>query len=116
MSCGLLVAAGLMIRTVINVARFDYGFATTDIFTARLGLFEKDYPTPPAQWQFYDALMTGLEGRPGVRAVAFTSDLPARGGQMHPVTRRRRGVSHRTGSPAGPPHRDHARATSTSST
>jgi predicted permease len=85
-SCGLLVAAGLMIRTVINVARFDYGFDTGDIFTARLGLFEKDYPTPPAQWQFYDALMTGLEGRPGVRAVAFTSDLPARGGQMHPVT------------------------------
>lgn len=44
-SCGLLVAAGLMIRTVINVAGFDYGFATTDIFTARVGLFEKDYPT-----------------------------------------------------------------------
>ena len=29
---------------------------------------------------------SGLEGRPGVRAVAFTSDLPARGGQMQPVT------------------------------
>ena len=85
-SCGLLVAAGLMIRTVINVSRFDYGFATNDIFTARLGLFEKDYPTPQAQWRFYDALLTSLEGRPGVRAVAFTSDLPARGGQMHPVT------------------------------
>ena len=85
-SCGLLVAAGLMIRTVINVSRFDYGFATNDIFTARLGLFEKDYPTPQAQSQFYDALLTSLEGAPGVRAVAFTSDLPARGGQMHPVT------------------------------
>ena len=85
-SCGLLVAAGLMIRTVINVARFDYGFATQDIFTARLGLFEKDYPTTQAQWQFYDALLRGLEGRPGVRAVAWTSDLPARGGQMQPVT------------------------------
>ena len=67
-------------------SRFDYGFATNDIFTARLGLFEKDYPTPKAQRQFYDALMPGLEGRPGIRAVAFTSDLPARGGQMHPLT------------------------------
>ncbi len=85
-SCGLLVAAGLMIRTVINVARFDYGFATDDIFTARLGLFEKDYPTPEAQWQFYDGLLRGLEGRPGIRAAAFVSDLPARGGQMQPVT------------------------------
>ncbi|MGQ0736899.1 MAG: ABC transporter permease [Acidobacteriota bacterium] len=85
-SCGLLVAAGLMIRTVINVANFDYGFATTDIFTARLGLFEKDYPSTQAQLQFYDELLRRLEGRPGVRAVAFTSDLPARGGQLHPVT------------------------------
>lgn len=85
-SCGLLVGAGLMIRTVINVARFDYGFNTTDIFTARLGLFEKDYPTKQAQWRFYEELMRRLDGRPGIRAVALTSDLPARGGQMPPVT------------------------------
>jgi predicted permease len=85
-SCGLLVAAGLMIRTVVNVANFNYGFATTDIFTARLGLFEKDYPTADAQRQFYDAVLQGLDGRPGVRSVAFTSDLPARGGQLHPLT------------------------------
>lgn len=85
-SCGLLVAAGLMIRTVVNVARFDYGFATTNIFTARLGLFDKDYPTPTAQWQFYDALLQGLAARPGVRSVALASDLPARGGQLQPVT------------------------------
>jgi hypothetical protein len=85
-SCGLLVAAGLMIRTVINISSFDYGFSTQNIFTARLGLFAKDYPTAQAQWQFYDGVMQGLEGRPGIRAVAFTSDLPARGGQMHPLT------------------------------
>ena len=68
-SCGLLVAAGLMIRTVINVSRFDYGFATNDIFTARLGLFAKDYPTPQAQSQFYDAVIQGLgrDGRASVR-------------------------------------------------
>ena len=86
-SCGLLVAAGLMIRTVVNVTRFDYGFRTDNIFTARVGLFEKDYPTPRAQLQFYDGLIARLEGQPGVRAVAFTSDLPGRGtGQMHPLT------------------------------
>jgi putative ABC transport system permease protein len=85
-SCGLLVAAGLMIRTVINISRFDDGFATADIFTARLGLFENDYPTPQAQLQFYDAIERALEGRPGIRSVAFTSDLPARGGQLHPLT------------------------------
>jgi predicted permease len=85
-SCGLLVAAGLMIRTVVNVSRFDYGFNTSHIFTARLGLFEKDYPTKQAQWRFYDEAMRRLEGKPGIRSVAFTSDLPARGGQMPPLT------------------------------
>ena len=85
-SCGLLVAAGLMTRTVINIARFDYGFETANVFTARLGLFDKDYPTKQAQMQFYDRLIERLQGRPGIRGVAFTSDLPARGGQMHPLT------------------------------
>jgi predicted permease len=85
-SCGLLVAAGLMIRTVVNVTRFDYGFDTSNILTARVGLFEKDYPTADSQRRFYDGLVERLEGRPGIRSVAWTSDLPARGGQMHPLT------------------------------
>jgi predicted permease len=86
-SCSLLVAAGLMIRTVVNVTRFDYGFDTANIFTARLGLFEKDYPTPRSQLQFYDQVLDRLDGRPGLRAAAFTSDLPGRGtGQMLPLT------------------------------
>jgi len=86
-SCSLLIAAGLMIRTVVNVATFDWGFEPANIFTARVGLFEKDYPTPAAQLQFYDGLLDRLAGRPGLRAAAFTSDLPGRGSsQMQPLT------------------------------
>ena len=85
-SCGLLVAAGLMVRTVVNVTRFDYGFNTANILTARVGLFEKDYPTKESQLRLYEGLVERLEGRPGIRAVAWTSDLPARGGQMHPLS------------------------------
>jgi predicted permease len=86
-SCSLLIAAGLMIRTVVNVATFDYGFDPANIFTARVGLFEKDYPTPAAQLQFYDGLLGRLAGRPGLRAAAFTSDLPGRStSQMQPLT------------------------------
>lgn len=81
-SCGLLVAAGLMIRTIVNVARFDYGYNTTNVFTARLGLFAKDYPTPVAQRQFYDRVRQRVESLAGVRTVAYTSDLPGRGSQM----------------------------------
>jgi len=78
-SCGLLVAGGLMIRTIVNVARFDYGFNTANIFTARLGLFAKDYPTPAAQLQFYDRARERVAALPGVRGVSFTSDVPGRG-------------------------------------
>jgi putative ABC transport system permease protein len=81
-SCGLLVAAGLMIRTIVNVARFDYGYNTANVFTARLGLFAKDYPTELAQRQFYDRARERVGNLPGVRMVAYTSDLPARGSQM----------------------------------
>jgi predicted permease len=82
LSCGLLVAAGLMIRTIVNVANFDYGYNTANIFTARLGLFEKDYPTKTAQWQFYEEAMRRVGSLPGARIAAFTSDMPARGSQM----------------------------------
>ena len=78
-SCGLLVAAGLMIRTIVNVARFDYGYNTANVYTARLGLFAKDYPTPLAQRQFYDRVRLQVGNLPGVRTAAYTSDLPSRG-------------------------------------
>lgn len=81
-SCGLLVAAGLMIRTIVNVADFDYGFDTSNVYTARLGLFPGDYPTPTAERQFYDRTRRRVAALPGVRQVAYTSDLPARGGPM----------------------------------
>jgi len=86
LSCGLLVAAALMIRTVVAVAHFDYGFTTDNIFTARIGLVEKDYPTKEDQLRFYDELLRRLEDRPGVQSVSLTSDLPANGGMMQALS------------------------------
>lgn len=104
LSCGLLVASGLMIRTIVNIARFDYGYQTSNVYTARLGLFAKDYPTPTAQRQFYERARERIEALPGVKAVAYGSDLPGRGSsqmqrlsvvgtpypteQDHPIARR----------------------------
>lgn len=86
LSCGLLVAAGLMIKTVLRVTQFDYGFNTDNVFTSRIGLFEADYPGSEAQWQFYEELLRNLENKPGVRTVALSSDLPARGGMTLPLS------------------------------
>ena len=79
LSCGLLVPAGLMIKSVVRLKTTEFGFATHDVFTARLGLFEAAYPDSVARLRFFDELLRRLEGRPGVSAAALTSNLPVAG-------------------------------------
>jgi putative ABC transport system permease protein len=80
LSCGLLVAAGLMIKSVTNLRTVDYGFPTAEIFTARLGLMEADYPTEAEHRQFYMELEERLKGIPDARSTALTTGLPAASG------------------------------------
>ena len=85
-SCALLVAAGLMIRTVTNVSQFEYGFDTDHLFTGRLGRLDADYPMAQEKQQFYEAVLRRLDDQPGIRSASLTSHLPALGGQMHPLS------------------------------
>jgi predicted permease len=78
LSCGLLVAAGLMVKSVIQLRTFDYGF-DTGVFTARVALFEGDYPSPESRRQFYDELLAGLGGIGGVEAAGLGTVLPVLG-------------------------------------
>jgi putative ABC transport system permease protein len=79
LSCALLVSAGMMVRSVINLRALDLGFDERQVFTARLGLFETDYPDDEARWRFYDRLVQDLAAEPGVEAAALTTSLPATG-------------------------------------
>lgn len=79
LSCGLLVAAGLMVKSVVRLKTFDYGVATRDVFTARIGLFESAYPDSLNRQQFWSGLVQRLESKPGAHGVALTSRLPAIG-------------------------------------
>ncbi len=85
-SCALLVGAGLMIRTVINMSQFDYAFDTDNIFTARLRLLDGDYPTAQDKQQFGDDLLRRLDEQPGIRSASLTSHLPASGGLMQQLS------------------------------
>jgi predicted permease len=78
-SFGLLVMAGLMIQSVTNVARADFGFAMKDVWSARLTLAEADYPGEPERRQFADAALARLRSLPGVQAVAFGTGIPLGG-------------------------------------
>ncbi len=79
LSVGLLVAAGLMVKSVMNLRTIDFGFATRDVFTARVGLFETDYPDDASRIRFAEELVRRLEVIPGAEGVALTSVLPGLG-------------------------------------
>lgn len=79
MSCALLVAAGLMIKTMVNLGSIDMGIATDDVFTASVTLSEADYPDQAGRVRFFDELLTRLQAKPGVRAAAATTNLPVVG-------------------------------------
>ena len=79
LSCGLLVASGLMVRSVAKLRTMDPGVATQNIFTARVG-FPTTYTDTAAQTRYFDELTRQLSALPGVQGVSLSSQLPAAGG------------------------------------
>ncbi len=75
-SVGLLVVAGLQVKGMLILRNLDYGFRTEEVFTARVGLFESEFPTPEERWEFYREVRDRLAARPEVRAATLTSVLP----------------------------------------
>ncbi|NUQ11505.1 MAG: ABC transporter permease [Gemmatimonadaceae bacterium] len=78
LSCALLVASGLMIRSVTRLGAVDPGFRTSGIFTARIG-FPATYTDTAMQRQFHEQLRERLMQIPGVQNATLASGLPAVG-------------------------------------
>jgi putative ABC transport system permease protein len=76
LSCGLLVAAGLMIKSVTKMRTMDPGYVTANVFTGRVG-FPVAYTDTLAEWRFFDDLLQRVSALPGVQSAAITSGLPA---------------------------------------
>ena len=85
-SCGLLIAAGLMIKSVANLRTMDLGFEPESVLTGRVGIFEVDYPTSQARSAFFEELEQRVEALPGVTAAALSTDLPGLGGGLWEMT------------------------------
>jgi predicted permease len=78
-SCGLLIAAGLMIKSVAQLKYVQMPFAVDDILTARVDLPRTSYPDSPASIRFFEQLLPKLQGVPGVAAATLSDGLPAAG-------------------------------------
>jgi len=83
LSCALLIAAGFMVRSIVNLNRTELGFETEGVLAGRVGLFESDYPDANSRDQFFQQLDERLAAQPGVQAAGLTSDLPGMGGARY---------------------------------
>jgi predicted permease len=72
----LLVGAGLMIRSFLNLYTIDLGIKTENLMTMRMVLPTNKYPTPDARRAFYDHLSPRLEGIAGIESVSFGTNVP----------------------------------------
>ena len=79
LSCALLIASGLMVRSVVQLRTVPLPFATANIFTARVNLPELEYADTAARVRFYDELLPRLAAIPGVEAATLSDGLPASG-------------------------------------
>jgi predicted permease len=76
LACVLLIAAGLILHSFVNLLRSDPGFRPQQVLTAGISLPYENYKTAPQSRRFYSQLIANLAALPGVQSVGVGSDLP----------------------------------------
>src|SRR4029079_4763885 len=84
-SCGLLIAAGLMIKSVVQLKNVQMPFGIEKILTARVDLPTGNYPDSAASIRFFERLLPCLQVLRGVEAAPRSDGLPAAGNGSVPV-------------------------------
>lgn len=79
LSCALLVCAGLMVKSIVQIQTLDLGFEESGLLTFRVALYEADYPELADRTAFWRDLLPRLQAMPGVEAAAAISSLPTNG-------------------------------------
>jgi len=75
----LLISAGLLIKSFMNLQRIDPGFNPHNVLTARIPLPANKYSEPPQARAFYQQLLDRLKGLPGVEHAGVTTSIPLTG-------------------------------------
>lgn len=75
----LLAAAGLMLRSALNLYNTPIGVNTANLLTMRINLPEAKYPKPESWIAFHEDLKKRLDALPGVEFVSVSSNLPLGG-------------------------------------
>lgn len=75
----LLVLAGHLALQVTETGRARHPYPTSDVLSARVGLFEGVFPEQADRQRFYRELVGRLQERGGVLAAALGTELPGMG-------------------------------------
>jgi putative ABC transport system permease protein len=75
----LLVGAGLLLRSFVQLQNVAPGFDPSHVLTARLGLPANAYPDRPQVTNFHRQLHERLKAVPGVESVAYGTSVPMTG-------------------------------------
>lgn len=75
----VLIAAGLVIKSLARLERVELGFEPGSALTLQLSLPAARYPTPEARGAFYRQLLDRVGALPGVEAAGTVLPLPLSG-------------------------------------
>ncbi|HWA28953.1 MAG TPA: ABC transporter permease [Lacunisphaera sp.] len=70
----LLVAAGLLVRSLVRMESLSWGFVPEQIVSARVSFLDERYASNEARINFYRTLRSRLTGAPGVEAIGTSLD------------------------------------------
>lgn len=76
LACVLLIGAGLMLRSFVNLLRTNPGFRPEQVLTASISLPEANYKDNKTVASFYERMLTEIRETPGVITTGAGSDLP----------------------------------------
>jgi predicted permease len=79
LSLVLLISAGLMIRSFVEMLRSDFGVNPTNVLTMQVSLPGEKYAKPDSRISFFDQLLRRVEALPGVTQVGGVGNLPLGG-------------------------------------
>lgn len=75
----LLIGAGLLIRSLIELKNINPGFDARNVLTMRVDLPRQKYDSPDKAINFFQELETRIGSLPGVEAVGLITELPLSG-------------------------------------
>ena len=94
----LVIGAGLLIRTVYNLAAVDAGFDRSRLVTFQMSLAAADYPQAQQRAQLFQRLLDRLRGEAGIQGASAMSGLPPN----RPLNANDTDIGNYTAPPEGP--------------